>query len=348
MPVQITDIFNFLHFGKRANSVQDRFTEWPGKRPDIRKQVKFGFAPRSHRRHSEIEGDGEGGYMGSTEFWSHWSWPLATAIIGLYFSWLVLKQYFERRKPQQLAWFVGLVLYAVGAVMESYSEYAQVWNPTVYKFYYVIAASLVGFLGLGTVYLVFGRRTWGYVFLIYLAVLAALFRYSLFNIEVAASLAGLLVLGTVYLVFGGRNWGHLFLAYLLVLVALFLYSALRADLIIEKLVPGITVGGEAMPDNVRAFSFLFTIPGTFFLFGGAIYSVILFAAKREYAYRMWANVLIAIGTTVIATAGGMARTGRTVGLYPAEMVGAAFLLWGFLKAGTLRKGPERLRAKGES
>lgn len=240
--------------------------------------------------------------MASTEFWSHWGWPLATAVIGLYFSWLVLKQYFERRKPQQLAWFVGLFLYAAGAVMESYSEYTQIWYPTVYRFYYVVAASLVGFLGLGTVYLIFRRRI----------------------------------------------WGHLFLTYLLVLLVLFLYSSLTADLITEKLVPGITVGGEAMPNSVRIFSFFFTIPGTIFLLGGAVYSVVLFAVKKEYAYRMWANVLIAIGTIVIAGAGSMARTGKAVGLYPAEMIGAAFLLWGFLKAGTLRKGVQELRVKSKS
>jgi hypothetical protein len=235
----------------------------------------------------------------SVEFWSHWGWPFATAVLGFVFAWLVLKQYFERRKPQQLAWFVGLVFYGVGAVMEAYSEYAQVWYPLVYRFYYVVAASLVGFLGLGTAYLIFKRKT----------------------------------------------WSHLLLIYLLVVLALFLYSSLTADLITEKLVPGITVGGEAMPDSVRIFSFFFTIPGTIFLLGGAVYSVILFAAKREYAYRMWANVLIALGTIVIAGAGSMARVGRAVGLYPAEMVGAAFLLWGFLKAGTLRKTPERLKGQ---
>ncbi len=73
------------------------------------------------------------------------------------------------------------------------------------------------------------------------------------------------------------------------------------------------------------------------LLGAAIYSIILFAAKREYAFRVWANVLIALGTIVIAAAGAMAHTGRTIGLYPAEMAGSALLLWGFLKAGTLRK-----------
>jgi len=49
-------------------------------------------------------------------------------------------------------------------------------------------------------------------------------------------------------------------------------------------------------------------------------------------------VLIAAGTVVIAAAGSRARMGQTAGLYPAEMIGAALLLWGFLKASTLDKG----------
>lgn len=230
--------------------------------------------------------------MTQVEFWSHWIWPFLTAVVGFIFTGLVLRQYFERRKPHQLAWSMGLFLYGVGAVMEAYSEYTQVWNPTIYRFYYVVAAVLVGFLGLGTVYLIFKRRI----------------------------------------------WGHLFLAYILILLVAFLYFSLTANLITANLVPGITVGGKAMSGNVRIFSFLYTIPGSLALLGGAVYSIILFTAKREYAYRMWANVLIALGTIVIAGAGSMARAGRTVGLYPAEMVGAALLLWGFLKAGTLKKG----------
>ena len=39
----------------------------------------------------------------------------------------------------------------------------------------------------------------------------------------------------------------------------------------------------------------------------------------------------------------MARAGQSVGLYPAEMLGAAFLLWGFLKAGTLKKGADAIK-----
>lgn len=234
--------------------------------------------------------------MSTTEFWSHWAWPFATAVLGYYFSYLVVKQYLERKKYHQLAWFVGLFLYATAAAMEAYSEFTKSWNPAVYRIYIVFAAILVGFLGLGS----------------------------------------------LYLVFRSKIWGHLFLSYLIICTAIFFYGTLTAKLDTSKLIAGITVGGSALGDRFsfpRVCSFLFNIPGTTLLLGAAIYSIILFTAKKEYAFRMWANVLIALGTMVIASAGAMAHTGRTVGLYPAEMVGSALLLWGFLKASTLRKEP---------
>ncbi|MCL5292083.1 MAG: hypothetical protein M1548_06085 [Actinobacteria bacterium] len=238
--------------------------------------------------------------MDLTAFWSHWIWPLVTAIVGFFFAYLVLRQYFERRKPHQIAWLIGLLFYSVAAVMEAYSEYVWSWNPYVYRVYIVLAASLVGFLGLGTLYLLSKRRI----------------------------------------------WGHLYAAFNVLAMAVFIYGTMTTELATEFLKPGITVGGKALGASFsfpRVMSFFFNIPGTLLLLGGAIYSVILFSRKKEYAYRMWANVIIAAGTMVIATVGSMARTGRAVGLYPAEMVGSALLLWGFLKASTLDRGAATIR-----
>jgi hypothetical protein len=90
------------------------------------------------------------------------------------------------------------------------------------------------------------------------------------------------------------------------------------------------------------------ITGSIFLFGGALYSIWRFVRKREFAYRVWANVLVALGAGLLAFVGSRARIGSTAGLYPAEMVGAALMLAGFLVAGTLDKGRRAARARRKS
>lgn len=76
-----------------------------------------------------------------------------------------------------------------------------------------------------------------------------------------------------------------------------------------------------------------------------MYSIVKFLPKRLFRYRVWANVLAVLGTLLIAGAGAMAQAGHTVGLHPAEMVGAVLLLCGFLRASTLEKGAELTRAE---
>lgn len=226
-----------------------------------------------------------------------------TALLGFVFTWLVFRQWLVRRKPHQMAWSVGLLMYAVAALMEAVSELMGVWNPTVYRFYIVLAASMVGYLGLGSYYLLAKKK-----------------------------------MGP-----------HIYLGMLLGWEVVFLWGVFNTELRLDKLVPGITVGGQALGSAgsfPRIMSLPFNITGTFFLLGGALISIYRFARKREFAYRMWANVLIALGTICIAAAGSMARAGVSAGLYPAEMVASAILLAGFLMAGTLDKGVKESVAAG--
>lgn len=235
-------------------------------------------------------------------FWSSWWWPLATGLIGFVYVGLLLAQWAKRRKPHQLAWSTGFLFYAVAALMEAYSEYTGTWDPTVYRFYIVMAASMVGFLGLGTLYLITKKR----------------------------------LLPTLYLVF------------VLACLAVFLYGVFTTELIEENLIAGITVGGSALGAGSsfpRVMSLPFNITGTLLLLGGSAWSIIKFWPKKEYRYRVWANVLIILGTLIIAGAGSMARAGQTVGLYPAEMVASAVLLAGFLLAGTLEKGAAAVKER---
>ena len=108
------------------------------------------------------------------------------------------------------------------------------------------------------------------------------------------------------------------------------------------------MGGQGLGPSLsfpRVMSLFFNIPGSILLVGGAVLSIWRFARKKEYAYRMWANVLIAAGALLIAFVGSRARLGSTAGLYPAEMVASAMLLSGFLLAGTLDKGRKAIRER---
>ena len=246
-----------------------------------------------------------------SEFWSGWWWPTATAILGFAFTYLVFAQWLHRRKPHQLAWSVGLLMYAVAAVMEAVSEYSGTWNPFVYRLYIVMAASMVGFLGLGSLYLLAKKPFWPRVYLGFLVICEAVFLWGVFTVQLLDGTHGT----------------------------------------VDKLVPGISVGGQALGaagSFPRIMSLPFNITGTIFLLGGALLSVWRFARKREFAYRMWANVLIALGTICIAGAGSMARAGATAALYPGEMIASAILLAGFLMAGTLDKGVKESLAQGRA
>jgi len=232
-------------------------------------------------------------------------WPLITAVLGFVYVGLLVNQYVKRRKMHQLMWAIGFLFYAVAAVMEFWSEYSHVWDPTVYRVYIVLAASLVGFLGNGTLYLVTKKRL----------------------------------------------WGDLYLGFNLVMLAIFLYGTFTVTLLTEKLVPGIVVGGQALGASgtfPRLMSLPFNIPGSLLLLGGAVLSIIKFWPKKAYRYRVWANVLIIIGTLMIAAAGSMARFGASGGLYVGEMVASAILLWGFMMASTLEKGAKAIKGSQPS
>ena len=114
-------------------------------------------------------------------FWSGWWWPLATAIIGFVYVGLLFSQWLKRRKPHQLAWSFGFLLYAIAALMEAYSEYTQSWDPTVYRVYIVMAASMVGFLGLGSLYLVTKNHFWANCYLVFNIVCLTIFIWGAFT-----------------------------------------------------------------------------------------------------------------------------------------------------------------------
>ncbi|NJD04750.1 MAG: hypothetical protein FIA99_19605 [Ruminiclostridium sp.] len=136
-----------------------------------------------------------------------------------------------------------------------------------------------------------------------------------------ASLVAILGLGTVYLF--NRRAGRYLTLYFVVVIATLIISTFNADIASEKLKEK-TVGGSAMPANVRMISPFLTIPGSIALIGGALYS--WYIARRSY------NLFIAIGALLVASGGSLSRFGMEWTLYMLELLGVAVMYIGFIKS----------------
>jgi hypothetical protein len=88
--------------------------------------------------------------------------PLLAGLVGLAFGAIVLKQFADRRRPYQAAWGGALLCFGAAALWEAAGVYSG-WSSPLYKAYYLLGAIVnVGWLGVGTVYVLAPRR-WGHL-----------------------------------------------------------------------------------------------------------------------------------------------------------------------------------------
>jgi len=168
-----------------------------------------------------------------------------------------------------------------------------------------------------------------------------------FYIVTTAALVPVLGYGTIRLMAKRPIWGQLYIAINLALVAVFAYGVFTHPMLSSELAKANVASYAALgPKGTypRLLSAFISIPGALVLWYGAVHSIFLFIRKKEYAYRVWANVLIATATFVIAAAGGLAATGKPQLFYIAELAAAGLYLWGFLLASSLKKGAEAAKA----
>lgn len=85
--------------------------------------------------------------------------PLLTAIVAGAFTYMLARQYMERKKFHQILWTIAMLFYAITAFMEFLMN-PDILGPSViaFKVYYILAAPLVGLLGAGVVYLLASKR----------------------------------------------------------------------------------------------------------------------------------------------------------------------------------------------
>src|SRR2546427_2742700 len=146
---------------------------------------------------------------------------------------------------------------------------------------------------------------------------------------VAAALVGVLGAGSILLIH--RRAGNFFGIYTVIAFVAFVIAVAQATVNVDAFLAPIPVAGTALPDgNVRAFSFLFTIPGSVALIGIAVYSY----WRTRLAFNLW----IGVGALIIAIGGSLARYNIPLVPYTAVVVGVVGLLEGFL----LRQDPGRV------
>src|SRR5262245_32148542 len=221
--------------------------------------------------------------------------PAVTALLALVFSIALLDQWRERHGSFQLAWAIGMLFYAIAAGAEAIAQAAG-WNELLYRTWYLVGGVwLVGWLGLGTAFLL-GRTRFGYGFALCIF-LAGLFtfltpRRNPTEFADAGSLPALyfviaLVLAIAIAVetyFQNERWPQIAG---LAVVGVTLYS-LVLMFTVQLPAPGYllapgsnTPDATLFPSSLRLLTPFMNVTGAFALILGALFSAYVFMPKRR-------------------------------------------------------------------
>jgi hypothetical protein len=219
--------------------------------------------------------------------------PLTTAVIASVFALSLLDQFLERWRPYQAVWTVGMVLYAVGSLLQGLWQMG-VMEEAVFRLWYLTGGMLTApYLGAGTVYLLAPRRV----------------AHGFFG--------GLLVLTVVAAVLAltvpfreGANLDHL-------------RGHPLASIDPET-------GVRYFPEGVGALTAFLNSLGAIALIGGAVFSAVVFARRRGPGYRVLSTALIAAGAFIAAAGGTLERFDIPQPHTVALLAGIVVIYGGFL------------------
>ncbi len=206
------------------------------------------------------------------------------------FAFIVLRRWYEKRRPHLLAWGIGLTMYFLGTLCQVILTF--IWSPFFFGLWYWTGALMVApWLGQGTAYLLIRRGS-----------IAK-------NIQMALLLVGIMTLPWTlfFTAMDGSKW------------------VMGADM--TQIYRDIM--GENARGTVRFFSPVMNIWGTILLVGGALYSARLFRKKQIMRNRVVGNWLIAAGGLLPAFGGALIRLGDPSFKYFGEMAGAILIFAGF-------------------
>jgi hypothetical protein len=217
----------------------------------------------------------------------------ATALLALVFSLALLDQWRERRGAFQLAWGIGMLFFGIAAATEAIAQFSG-WSEPLYRTWYLTGAVwTVGWLGLGTAFLL-GRTRFGYAFALCLF-LAGLFTFLVRNRPeyagagslpllyfISAAILALAVAVETY--FQNERWPVLAAGAVVGATLLSLVLMVTAQLPPPGYAVDPTTGvpvGDIIPGYLRLLTPFMNITGSFALILGAVFSTYVFMPKRR-------------------------------------------------------------------
>ncbi len=221
--------------------------------------------------------------------------PALTALLAFIFAIALIDQWLERRHTYQLVWAIGMLCYGVAAGAEAIAQ-ASGWNELLYRIWFLVGGVwIVGFLGLGTAFLL-AKTRFGYAFALCIF-LAGLFtfltprRYPTEFTDAGSLPALYFVIALAFAIaiavetyFQNERWPRI-AAVAVVGVAL---AGLALMLITPLPAPGYSVApGSNVPDatlfpsSLRLLTPFTNVTGAFALILGALFSTYVFMPKRR-------------------------------------------------------------------
>ncbi|MFW9904036.1 MAG: hypothetical protein ACFFFH_06860 [Candidatus Thorarchaeota archaeon] len=298
--------------------------------------------------------------------------PLITTTIWFLFFVSVVEQYIRKRKPHQLVWVIALILIMFTMGAEAFSYLMGMWDPWLYRLYYIFAAVQVSILGAGVIYL-FGSNNvineqnsykafllFGNVWLFFsfifsfsssvfvLILLPALF-FDIFVI-IQLLVRQMAPNQATRLNVTGLQFAHLYLIFTAYIFLIMTIIAWFSPVNIEVLSTGHEISGLGWQKDpmdptepravVRLFSPLFTVPGAIALIGGGFFSYLTWqiSLKREtgsFTLGMgFFNIYISIGALILAVSGILSGFGivGTLFLYISDIFAVVLMYFGFLES----------------
>jgi hypothetical protein len=218
--------------------------------------------------------------------------PLGSAILAILLSVLLLDQWRERRRTYQLAWALGALLFGIASACEALGA-ANGWDAGLLRVWYLAGAVLnVGWLGLGTAFLL-AKTRFGYTYA-FVTALAGIFTvlsqvknhypdvgsvpilYLIFSLVLALAVAG-----ETY--FQNERWPRI------AAIGVVAVTALATVLVVVASLPagplpldshGVPVL-DPVPGALRLLTPLMNVTGGLSLVLGALFSAYVFMPKRR-------------------------------------------------------------------